>query len=107
MSSKKDYTIEVGSGKFAKDCTINNMFYGMQIELMGVDPDAVCDLLSADEVVDSMKCSDLLKALVKRHGLGEVLAELTDAASAESIVKELYEIDSAAVIQCVADNVSE
>jgi hypothetical protein len=102
-----NYTIEVGSGKFADDCTIECMSYGMQIELRGINPRDIHELLTIEEVADDFDLSKGMKLLVAKHGLSEVLSVLEDCSSAEAIAKELYDINSDAVIQCVADHLSE
>lgn len=105
--SRKNYTIDVGAGKFADDCTIEHMSYGMEIQLNGVRPSDLYELLEMDEIIDNLDLAKAIKKLVDKHGLGEVMAELADCASSEDIAKELYEIDRDAVVQCVTDNISE
>ncbi len=72
-----------------------------------VAPAVIVEKVTCKEIVHEKDIIDLVNELVSLHGLGEVMAVLVNFSSAESIVKELYEIDSSAVIQCVADNVSE
>ena len=98
MAGKRTFEFCVGSGQIADDATIRHAHYGMTIELEGVYPSDVVELLTADEIAEGVDVGDMIAALVKRHGLGEVVAQLVDVpgAGAQSVLSEIddYVVDS-------------
>lgn len=82
---------------FAKDATITHQHYGMDIELEGVDPDDVVNLLTPGEIANVVDLDDMLSALVAKHGIGEVVYALHYICEKPEIITHLYECDPAAV----------
>lgn len=105
--AQKEFTIEVGKGRFAEDAAITQQHYGMDIKLTGVDPADLVAILSPDEIAAEESLTDLLKALVKIHGLGEVIYSLVENNDTTEIIKEVYEADDDAVRNWAVDTFSQ
>ena len=105
MAGKRTFEFGVGSGQIANDVTIRNTHYGMTIELEGVYPSDVAELLTADEIAEGVAVGDMIAALVKRHGLGEVVAQLVDVpgAGAQNVLSEIDDyVDDSEIDQWIA-----
>jgi len=89
--AKKSFTIEVG--RTADDATIRHFNYGFDVEFEGVDSSILVGLVTPDEIAEEVDLSEMLKALVKHHGLGEVICELVEGNKTEDILNHVYEYD--------------
>ncbi len=99
--AKKNFTIEVG--RTANDATIRHFNYGFDVEFEGVDSSILVGLVTPDEIAEEVDLSEMLKALVKHHGLGEVIYSLVENNDTTEIIKEIYEADDDAVRSWVVD----
>lgn len=105
--AKKDFQIEVGKDRFAKDARIVHQPYGMDIYLDGVDSETLIELVTPDEIAEEVILEDILKALIKKHGLGEVIYTLVENNDTTEIIKEVYGADDDAVRSWVSDTFSD
>lgn len=85
----KDLTIEIGKGKFAKTAT----FDGDSIELRGVDPTDIVALVTPTEIAEEAELGELLKAIIAKHGLNQLLYELMDSSETTAILDIVYDAD--------------
>jgi len=99
--AKKSFTIEVG--RTADDATIRHFNYGFDVEFEGVDSSILVGLVTPEEVAEEVDLSEMLKALVKTHGLGEVIYVLVENNDTTEIIKEVYGADDDAVRSWVVD----
>lgn len=106
--AKKDFEIQVGGGRrFAADATIRYMSYGMSIDLVDVESEDIVALVTPEEIAERVDLSDMLKALVKANGLGEVINSLVENNDTTEIIKEVYEADDDSVRNWVSDTFSD
>ncbi len=98
-----DLTIEVGKGMFAKSATYD----GDRIELRGVDSSDIVALATPEEIAEEVNLIEILQALVKKHGLGEVIYTLVENNDTTEIIKEVYGADDDAVRSWVSDTFSD
>ena len=103
--AKKSFTIEVG--RTADDATIRHFNYGFDVEFEGVDSSILVGLVTPEEVAEEVDLSEMLKALVKTHGLGEVIYVLVENNDTTEIIKEVYEADDDAVRSWAVDTFSQ
>jgi len=102
--AKKDFEIQVGGGRrFAADATIRYMSYGMSIDLIDVESEDLISLVTPEEIAKEVDLSEMLKALIKTHGLGEVIYSLVENNDTTEIIKEVYGADDDAVRSWVVD----
>jgi len=102
--AKKDFEIQVGGGsRFAADATIRYMSYGMSIDLVDVESEDIVSLVTPEEIAERVDLSDMLKALVKANGLGELIYALVENNDTTEIIKEVYGADDDAVRSWVVD----
>ena len=105
--AQKEFTIEVGKGMFAKDAKIVHQPYGMDITLDAVESEDLIALVTPEEIAKDVNLEDLLQALIKTHGLGEVIYVLVENNDTTEIIKEVYEADDDAVRSWVSDTFSD
>ena len=99
--AKKSFTIEVG--RTADDATIRHFNYGFDVEFEGVDSSILVGLVTPGEIAEEVDLPEMLKALVRTHGLGEVIYSLVENNDTTEIIKEIYEADDDAVRSWVSD----
>ena len=99
--AKKSFTIEVG--RTADDATIRHFNYGFDVEFEGVDSSILVGLVTPGEIAEEVDLPEMLKALVRTHGLGEVIYSLVENNDTTEIIKEIYEADDDAVRSWVVD----
>ena len=103
--AKKSFTIEVG--RTADDATIRHFNYGFDVEFEGVDSSILVGLVTPGEIAEEVDLPEMLKALVRTHGLGEVIYSLVENNDTTEIIKEIYEADDDAVRSWVSDTFSD
>ena len=99
--AKKSFTIEVG--RTADDATIRHFNYGFDVEFEGVDSSILVGLVTPGEIAEEVDLPEMLKALVRTHGLGEVIYSLVENNDTTEIIKEVYGADDDAVRSWVVD----
>ena len=99
--AKKSFTIEVG--RTADDATIRHFNYGFDVEFEGVDSSVLVGLVTPGEIAEEVDLPEMLKALVRTHGLGEVIYSLVENNDTTEIIKEVYGADDDAVRSWVVD----
>ena len=103
--AKKSFTIEVG--RTADDATIRHFNYGFDVEFEGVESSVLVGLVTPGEIAEEVDLPKMLKALVRTHGLGEVIYSLVENNDTTEIIKEIYEADDDAVRSWVSDTFSD
>ena len=103
--AKKSFTIEVG--RTADDATIRHFNYGFDVEFEGVDSSILVGLVTPGEIAEEVDLPEMLKALVRTHGLREVIYSLVENNDTTEIIKEIYEADDDAVRSWVSDTFSD
>ncbi len=99
--AKKSFTIEVG--RTADDATIRHFNYGFDVEFEGVESSVLVGLVTPGEIAEEVDLPEMLKALVRTHGLGEVIYSLVENNDTTEIIKEVYGADDDAVRSWVVD----
>ena len=99
--AKKSFTIEVG--RTADDATIRHFNYGFDVEFEGVESSVLVGLVTPGEIAEEVELPEMLKALVRTHGLGEVIYSLVENNDTTEIIKEVYGADDDAVRSWVVD----
>ena len=99
--AKKSFTIEVG--RTADDATIRHFKYGFDVEFEGVESSILVGLVTPEEIAEEVDLPEMLKALVRTHGLGEVIYSLVENNDTTEIIKEVYGADDDAVRSWVVD----
>lgn len=91
--AQKEFTIKVGRGGNAEDATVT--FHGTQMHVFveGMPAEELLELVTPEEIAEEANLGELLKALVKKHGLGEVICELVEGNKIEDILNHVYEAD--------------
>ena len=102
--AQKDFEIQLGGGNsFASDVTIRYMSYGMSIDVIGAESEDIIALVTPEEIAKEVDLSEMLKALIKTHGLGEFIYALVENNDTTEIIKEVYGADDDAVRCWVVD----
>ncbi len=105
----RDFTFEVGYRKVASDAELRYQSYGMEIEIKGVDPDDIVNLLTDDEIANQVNLTDMLKALISRHSLTEVVSELIEIPGVEvsEVMDTIYNYADDEVRDWVTDHLGD
>ena len=91
--AQKEFTIEVGKDRFAKDARIVHQPYGMDIYLDADESEDLIALVTPEEIAEEATLGELLVALVAKHGLNQLLYELMDNSETTAILDIVYDAD--------------
>lgn len=105
--AKKELVFETGKGGNASGVTVTDEGLGMRVYISGVDSEDIVSLVTPEEIAKEVDLSEILKALVKTHGLGEVIYVLVENNDTTEIIKEVYGADDNAVRNWVSDTFSD
>ena len=101
--AKKELVFETGKGGNSDGITTTDTGFGMRVYVSGVSHEDLIEFVTPEEIAEEANLGELLKALVKKHGLGEVIYVLVENNDTTEIIKEVYGADDDAVRSWVVD----